>query len=685
MNRIGEIVLRHWKPILGLNIALLAIAYANALSVEDVWIAEAELILPNRTSDLTADLGTLGAIRGGDGVTFSQQVDSRKILTSILMSDDTLARVQATDPEQDQYARLNAYSGLFDASPDSESTVVSISVEGSTPERAQARAESWIDVFQERLHDLRKEDADQRTQFFTQELTQARKNLRAEQQALVEFQQATNLVSSEAQTQEIVQAINTLITEQAQVVARSRASQTQANNLSSRIGLTLDQAVRSLRLGENEDYQFVRQQLSELEAALVTAQAQFTDEHPNVEQLLRQRSELRRQLSGYIAQASANVAGVDTAIGESSAVVIQQMILTASEASASDQQARQLQSQIDNLSAQLRTLPAAQARLAELRRQYNITEGVYNGLVAKEQEAKVNAFSTYPSVQVLDQPRVDSKPSGPGRRPIALGAILASLFGSAALVAFLESRSSLLKSSDLQRLNIPVLGRVQPPRQSALQVNGKPSATQDFQRLASTISMMDLQNQRLMVSSALPIEGKTTVTLGLAIALSELGFRVLLVDGDFHTSLLSQRFEPAQPAYPGALPQPKPIRPGLDLLALRSQAHKTFEFIVRGGFEECLHSAQISHSYDYVLIDSAPVSVSSETVLMAQAAVNIMLVVSPNDSHREPFNSSVQQLIHHKARIVGLVFNETKDADETTYSQHLMFNGRHSHQNSGIG
>ncbi|MGJ3245671.1 MAG: GumC family protein [Elainellaceae cyanobacterium] len=677
MDQISQILLRHWKPLLGLNVALMAIAYVNAQSVEDVWIAEAELILPNRTSDLTADLGTLGDIRGGDGVTFSQQVDSRDILTSILMSKDTLARVREVDPEKEQYSRLNAYRGLFEASPDSESTVISISVEGSSPEWAQTRADAWIDAFQNRLNDLRQEDAGQRTQFFTQELTQARQDLQAAQQALVEFQQATNLVSSDTQTQEIVQAINTLTTNQAQVVAQAQASQTQVNDLSSRIGLTLDQAVRSLRLGENQDYQFVRQELAELETALVEVQAQFTDEHPTVQQLLDQREGLRSQVARYIAQASANVAGVDTTIGENSATMIQELILTASEAQALSQQAQQLQNQVNRLSSQLRTLPAAQARLAELQRQYNIVEGVYNGLVAKEQEAKVNAFSTYPSVQILDQPSVDSKPSGPGRRPIALGAILASLFGSAALLAFLESRSPLMRDSDFQGLDIPVLGRVQPPRQSELQVNGKSNVTRDFQRLASTVSMIDLPNRRLMISSALSTEGKTTVTLGLAIALSDLGFRVLLVDGDFQTSRLRQRFDFAQPMHSEKPSQLKSIRPGLDLLVIESQPDKTFEFIARGGLEQCLQSAQTTHDYDYVLIDSAPVSLSSETTLMAQAVSNVMLVVCPNDSHRESFNDSVQQLMRHKARIVGLVFNETKDADEANYSRQISI-GRHN-------
>lgn len=669
MDRISQVLLRHWKPLLGLNAALMAIAYVNASSVEEVWIAEAELILPNRTSDLTADLGTLGDLRGGDGVTFSQQVDSREILTSILMSRDTLMRVRDRDPEGDQYSRLNSYRGLFSASPDNESTVISLSVEASGPEWAKTRADAWVDAFQERLNDLRQEDAEQRTQFFTQQLTRARQDLQATQQALVQFQQDTNLVSSDAQTQQIVQAINTLTTEQAQVIAQAEANRTQVNDLSSYLGLSLDQAVRSLRLSENEEYQFARQQLAELEATLIETRSQFTDDHPDVEELLMQRDSIRQQLADYITQASANVVGVDTAIGENSATIIQQLIVTASEAQALNQQARQLQNQVNVLSSQLRTLPAAQAQLAELQRQYNIAEGVYNGLVAKEQEARVNAFSTYPSVQILDQPSVDTKPSGPGRRPIAMGAILASLFGSAALIAFLESRSSLLRDSDFQGLDIPLLGRVQPPKQSELQVNGASNIAQDFQRLASTISMMELSNRRLMISSASRAEGKTTVTLGVAIALSDLGFRVLLVDGDFQTAQLSERFRQIQPIDSKNMPQLKSIRSGLDLLAVDAQPDINFEFIARGGLEDRLQAIQTARNYDYVLIDSAPVSLSSETVGMAQTVSNVILVVSPQHSHRVLFKDSIQQLVRHKAQIMGIVFNETKDADEANEIQ----------------
>jgi Mrp family chromosome partitioning ATPase len=245
-----------------------------------------------------------------------------------------------------------------------------------------------------------------------------------------------------------------------------------------------------------------------------------------------------------------------------------------------------------------------------------------------------------------------------------MGAILASLFGSAALIGFLESRSSLLRDSDFQDLDIPVLGHVQPPKQSELQVNGKSNIAHDFQRLASTVSMMALSNGQLMVSSASRAEGKTTVTLGLASALSDLGFRVLLVDGDFQTAQLSQRFGQIQPTDSETMLQLKAIRPGLDLLAVEAQPDINFEFIARGGLKHRLQELQTARSYDYVLIDSAPVGLSSETMVMAQTVSNVMLVVSPKHSHRASFKDSIQQLIRHKAQIVGIVFNETKNADE---------------------
>ncbi|NET62922.1 MAG: P-loop NTPase [Moorea sp. SIO1G6] len=656
MNRFIAIALRHCKPVIGLNIVLSAIALYSASKVTEVWAARAKLILPKSSSDLNANLGTLGDFRD-TGVAFSQQVNPLNNLSSIMTSNDTISQIWESDPEKSLYPRLSVYKSLFDVSPEGESTIISLSAEGTTPELARQRTAALIEAFQQRLNELRQDDAVQRSQFMGKELEQAATNLRQAQAALTAFKASSNLVSAEDQTREMVTAINTLTTEQAQVLAQARASKARVEALSTRLELNPEQAIRSLSLGENQDYQFLRQELSEVEALLAQTQAKFTNENPQVQALLEQREELQGQIEGYIAQARAAQPGVNATIGQESAVLIRELILAESQTEAYYSQGKQIQTQIDQLGSTLKTIPAAQARLVQLQQQYDIAEGVYNGLVAQVQQSKLNAFSSYPSVQVFEKPRADSKPSGPGRRPIALGTILASVFGSTAIVLFLESRNPLLSLQDLQATNFPVLRSIPYVKHLVVGVPSRVETEIEFQRLASAVSMKPLKNRCLTIASATSGEGKTTVTLGLASALITLGFRVLVVDGDFRKAELSQRLGCDRYPMSKAPLTPVQIRPGLDLLSLRPDEDKIAEFVARGSFEECLSTAQASGHYDYILIDSAPVSLTSEAALMATVVPNILLVVWPGKSNRNPFRDTLEQLARHRAEIIGLVVN----------------------------
>ena len=665
MGKVAAITIRHWKSILVLNLLVLAATVAKVTTSPKAWTATAQLILPQKNGNLDANLGTLGSLRNAEPG-FSSEVNPLKVQASILTSDALLERVLASDPEKSNFPRLLSYKQLFKVSPQEQSTIISLAVSGSTPQLARRRAIALTNAYQERLNELRQADSVSRKQFSQKELEQARETLTQAQMALAQFKHSSGLVNSEAQTQGIVSTINTLTTAQAQAQAQARASENRVTVLSARLSLSPDQAIRSLGLGENKDYQFIREKLAEVEADLVKARATFTDNHPSVRKLLSQRDELQSQLQGYIAQAAAGTR-VDTTVASGSdgrATLIQQLIMAESEASGQQRQADQLQSQIEQLNTALRALPGNQARLLELQRQVDVAEGVYKGLVAQVQQNNINAFDTYPNVQVLDPPKVDSKPSSPKNSLTVLSGLMASIIGSIALVLLLESRNPLLSPKDLQAIKFPIVVRIPWLKHSGLGLELGTETAVEFQRLASAISLQPLQDRRLLVTSAIMGEGKTTVTLGLATALADLGFRVLVVDGDFRKAELSRRLGYAQqlnsadaPLLANGIQQPVRIQPSLDLLPTLPKKGKIVELVRRGRFEQSLAAAQSAGDYDYVLIDSAPVSLTSETALMAAVIPNVLFVVRPGTSYSNSVNDSLDQLAQHHAQILGLVVN----------------------------
>lgn len=656
MNKFMLTAARHWKLLALFNVLLLTTTVYIILFAKKTWTAESKLILPKPTTALNADLGTLGNISSGEGAVFSQQLNALKILSSIITSKDALREVWQQDAEQKEFPRLETYQKLFVVTPQNESTVIEVAVEGSSPELAQQRSEALITAFQKRLGSLRSQEAVQRADFLQAELAIAEDNLQAAETALNNYKSSTNLIDNELQAQETLSAIKDLSTQKSQVTAEIKAREAKVQELSTRLGMTPEEGLQSLRLGEKPEYLALKQSLSDVEAKLARARVQFFEDSPQVKNLLEEKERLVAQLATYGGLEPSAVSQI--ASSENSSELIQQLILADSEAREAEQTVRQLETEIAQLNQELRQLPGKQKRLIELRRRYNTAEGVHNGLVAQIQESRLNGLSSYPNVQILDAPDVDSKPSKPKRSLVVLGYLLAAAFGNSAIVLFFDRSQSLLDTRDIDEIDIPTLATIPDLKDPEQDIRLNEKVVIEFQRLALSVSMMNLANNRLIVTSTTAGEGKSTVILGLAHALADLGFQVLMVDADYRQAGLSRALGFIQEQEsPLTTLTPTPVSERIDLLPNASRPRNIAEFVARGGFEEELNLVQEQSDYDYVLVDSAPVSLTSEAAMMARMIGNVLYVVRPGLADSNEFFASLDRIDVDECNIKGLVIN----------------------------
>ncbi|MDF5724753.1 MAG: AAA family ATPase [Rhizonema sp. PD37] len=633
------------------------------------WTASTQLILPDTTANLDANLGTLGQLKN-QGVVFSNELNPLQVQTSIITSDDIMYPIWLSDPEKDNFENLISYKKLFKVKPVDQSTTIGIEVKGSLPKLAKKRAERLINHYQSRLNELRLETSNSRQQFSKNQLEEAERNLQTVRNKLVKFKESTGLVNNEEQTKSLVEGINTLSTTQTEIASQSKAAQTRSRELRQQLGLTPQQAIDSLRLSQNKEYQNIRAQLSEVTKNIAINKGVVTEQNPIMISLRDKHRQLVATLNDQLAKIVPNAEKVDTSFGsqnfeDATTNLMKQMILADNESQALQQQASQIATQLQRMKAELRGTSSKQAQLLDLQGRYDIAEGVYKGIVGQLEQAKISAFNAYPNVQILDNPTVDPKPTSPKLSLIALGAILTSFFGSLGLVSHLESRNPLLKPKDLQDIELPILARVPAFKPSTIGLRLESATEISFQRLASTLSLMSLENRRLMVSSSTSNEGKTTVTIGLATALAALGFKVLVVDADFHQAKLSKHFGYVLPSKSNTLPSVVTITNELDLLpVVPIHNNKAGEFVARGNFAKHLNLIQEAGNYDYVIVDTSPIGLTSETALMASALFNLLLVVRLEVSDRYMVQESLEILSHHNAQIIGLVMNGVEQRSE---------------------
>ena len=716
MNHHFNVIRRHRNPLLILNLVLLFATLLSATVLADmwsppIWKAKAKFNVPSSGGNLSADLGTLGSLRDSTAG-FSREVNTLQIQSTIMTSDAVMEKTWSMDPDKEAFTGVKSFRSLFSVEPLPQSTVITIEARGYSSELALARAKNFAKAYQQRLNELRYSDADYRQEFAQEEFQQAKDNLLEAQRELAVFRLSRGIVDSDSQTQQLVSSIQQLKTQLTLLKSEAEASETRAEIAANYFNTPPDKAIQLLNLAENQEYQEVRQKLAQTEIELSEARSQYTDASPQVQNLLLKREQLTKELTKRVSKAIPNLnnQNIDLTLGGNGSNkrldMISELIAARTTSQGLKQQTIQIQNRIAKLTNELEAISANKTKLADLERKQNIAEGVYKGIVAQINRAKIDHFNSYPNVQLMDGPNLDPEPDTPSKKLILIGGVLASLFGSFSLLLFLESSAPLLSPKDLMLVEYPILfsiahfkelyigwdsisnrqlqqassespeeenSNAREPRLSDLssssydgvvsdwQYNYNYSAEQEFERLATIFRSLVLENRRIMITSATAGEGKTTITLGLAIALRKLGFRVLVVDSDLQRGSLSKHLGIVPEKQKAEDDQIQPIvnlSYGLDLLAAPAiPRDETVQFCAKGNFERYLERAQAEGDYDYVLVDTSPVHLTSESMLIAPSIENVLFVVRPGISDRHAVMNSLEQLKLHKAQIKGLILN----------------------------
>ena len=673
MNKITAITFRHWKPVILWNLLVLGLTSYIATVTPRMWDATVQLTIPATNGNLDASLGILGSLRKSDSSISAIGDSQLQMQKSILTSDTLMENVLSKDPQKTDFQSVSAYKSLFEVSVDENSRIITVNTKGLSPEIAKLRTNNLITLYQQRLKELRQQNRLSKRQFSAVELEEARTKLMSAQQSLAEFKQSSALVDAEEQTKAIVTTIDNLTKSQLEALSLAEYNQNRVNTLSNVLSMSSNQAIRSLSLGENRDYQFMRGKLAEIKAELSELRAKYTDNHPAVRELIQQEQVLSNRIQNQVQKTSGGIA-IDTTVsgeGEGRAGLIEQLILAETEASGQQKRAQLIQNQINQLKSSLNSIPNQQKTLLELQRNVDVAEGVYKGLVAQVQQTNIDVFDVYPNVEILDSTRVGNNPISPKNSLMILNALLAGITGSIALILLLERRNPLLSPQDLNDMKFPMVVSI--PQLKNAQLTAELISDSDdnqvkFQRLASALSLQPLNNRHLLITSAMESEGKTTVTLGLGKALVDLGFRVLVVDGDFIRAELTQDLGFTQEL--NVKNEVIELAPNLDLLPTTPRSSQIVKMVSQGRFQQALADAESHTKYDYVLVDTAPVSATTATALMTAQIPNVLFVVKPGMSFSNSVRDSLQQLMEHQAQILGLVVNGVEDSAKP-YKQRL--------------
>lgn len=292
-----------------------------------------------------------------------------------------------------------------------------------------------------------------------------------------------------------------------------------------------------------------------------------------------------------------------------------------------------------------------------------------------------------PAVRVttIAEARLPVHPVAPSTRLLtALGLAVGLAAGFAYAVVRLLLGRRVSSWASLQALSdIPLLGQVvRAPRgttlpAAVLTAPGAPPA-ESLRTLLANLRFADVDNDHrvLMVSSGNPREGKSSVATGLALALAEEGMKVLLVDADLRRPSIARLT-----GLEGAAGLTNLLLGDVDLEdVVQTWAYETLAVLpsgvvppnpgaLLGSGRLATVARQLRESYEFVIIDTAPLLPLSDPLLLAQHVDGVIVVARAGKTRITRLKETVAHFRRSGADVLGVALNAARPGRRTSYFQ----------------
>ena len=403
------------------------------------------------------------------------------------------------------------------------------------------------------------------------------------------------------------------------------------------------------------DWDNLKRENAILESQLISYRKKYKDEHPLIQETLQKlqrnedavKVEIQFALKQYYSQLEAlNI---------------------------KEKAARQVELEWEE---QALDIDRKQKEYENLQRNLNRMQGLYDLIFNRLQEVDISASIQMESVRILERAVV---PGGPLKPRNLQSLFLAALIGLAlgiGLIFVLEFMDDSIRYPEevARCVGAPYLGLVPSAHWKqegdASYWVGSVDPSSGFAEAYRNIRSALLLNpagrpfKTVVVTSAVPKEGKTTTSANLATSFAQTGHKVLLVDIDLHrgglhrffglqagrglTEILTGHATMAQVVQHTSLE-------GLDLIGTGAFPDNPAELVLRREMKEFL--AEASEKYDLVILDAPPVLAVSESTVIASQVDGTLLVVWSGRTSRKLVAVAARQLLSRGANLMGSVLN----------------------------
>ncbi|MEO8735417.1 MAG: polysaccharide biosynthesis tyrosine autokinase [Edaphobacter sp.] len=334
-------------------------------------------------------------------------------------------------------------------------------------------------------------------------------------------------------------------------------------------------------------------------------------------------------------------------------------------------------------------------------REFESNRTLYEGLLQRLRTAGVEAGLESMEIDVVDQALPPAQPVLQSQSKIVLTSLIFGLLGGVIIAFIVESLDTGLHTvaevesvTELPSLAVIPRTRRSPVEQSAsltpaqnnLNVLTEPKSqfAEAFRSLRTSLLLSTTGHppKYILLTSATPSEGKTTLSTNLACILAQGDARVLLIDADLRRPSVHHRFGMSGKAgvttiLTGATPLEKAVQnvpevPNLDILPSGPMPPFPTEMLSSEAMKLLLK--QCGDVYDYVIIDTPPILSVTDGVILARSADAVVLVVRHGKSSKHVVRRARDLLVRSGAPVTGIVLNAV-DLNSPDYYGYYGYTG----------
>ncbi|MDQ1085599.1 polysaccharide biosynthesis tyrosine autokinase [Siphonobacter sp. SORGH_AS_1065] len=329
----------------------------------------------------------------------------------------------------------------------------------------------------------------------------------------------------------------------------------------------------------------------------------------------------------------------------------------------------------EQLMAGIRSIPQKERQYVEIKRQQIIKENLYLYLLQKREEMALASASTVSDNRLIDPPYSSPIPISPKKASTWLGSILAGFllpFILVNIILFFNDKVQSRKEVE-QLAQVPIIGEIGHVKMERSVLREKAiipthnSVAEQIRALRTNLSYLaDGKARIILITSSMSREGKSLVSINLAKTLSDVGKKVIVVGLDLRKPTLHILLGlNNQKGVSGYLIEQLEI----EQMIQSAGEHKNFDIITSGPLtpnpSELLSNGRLNllfndlrRKYDYILLDTAPYGLVTDTSIIAPYCDATLFLVRFNYTTRQQV-SRIREL-HYQQRLpnIGIVLND---------------------------